>query len=93
MVFPQARMWRIPLQIHISNNNTDTLLLNGPTGTESLNTTYTVPNSTRILQHMQTNCDNCPVPDKAIINVYELPRTEPTIHYLHGAVGFPTKST
>ena len=31
--FPKARMWRIPLQPHISNNNTDTLLLNRPTGT------------------------------------------------------------
>ena len=39
---PEAIMWRIPLQPHISNNNTETLLLNRPTGTESPNTTYTV---------------------------------------------------
>ena len=86
-------MWRTPLQPHISNNNTETLLLNGPTGTESLNTTYTVPKSARILQHMQTNCNDRRAPDEAINNVYELPITEPTIRYLHGAAGFPTKST
>ena len=42
---PKYRMWRIPLQPHISNNNTDTLLLNGPTGTEHLNITYTITKS------------------------------------------------
>ena len=89
----KARMWRIPLQPHISNNNTDTLLLNGPTGTESLNTTYTVPNSARILQHIKTNCDDGPAPEKAINNVYELPSTEPTIRYLHDASYLPTKAT
>jgi hypothetical protein len=26
-----------------------------------------------------------------LFNVYELPIVEPTIRYLHGAVGFPTK--
>ena len=86
-------MWRIPLQPQISNNNTDTLLLNGPTGTESLNTTYTVPKSAQIIQHMQTNCDNLPALDEAIHNVYELPITETKIRYLHGAAGFPTKAT
>ena len=86
-------MWRITLQPHISNNNTDTLLLNGPTGTESPNTTYTVTKSARILQHMQTNCENRPALDKAINNVDELPRTDPTIRYLHGAAGFPIKET
>ena len=30
---PKSRMWRIPLQPHISNKNTDILVLNGPTGT------------------------------------------------------------
>ena len=42
---------------------------------------------------MQTNCDNLPAPDEARNNVYELPSTEPTIRYLHGAAGFPTKAT
>ena len=63
---PKSRMWHIPLQPHISNNNTDTLLLNRLTGTESLSTTYTVTNSACILQHIQTNCDDRPAPDKAI---------------------------
>ena len=86
-------MWRTPLQPHISNNNTDTLLLNRPTGIESLNITYTVPKSARILQHMKTNCADRPVPDEAINNVYELPSTESTIRYLHGDPGLPTKAT
>ena len=93
MVFLKAIMWRIPLQPHISNNNTDTLLLNRPTGTESLNTTHTVPNSARILQHIKTNCDDRPALEEAINNVYELTSTEPIICYLHGAAGFPTKAT
>ena len=42
---------------------------------------------------MKTNCDDRPAPDEAINNVYELPSTEPTIRYLHGAAGFPTKAT
>ena len=42
---------------------------------------------------MQTNCDDRPAPYEAINNVYELPRTEPKIRYLHGAAGFPTKAT
>ena len=90
---PKARMWRVPLQPHVINNNTDTLLLNGPTGIESLNTTHTAPNIARILQHIKTCCDNHPDPDEAINTVYELPSNEPTIRYLHGAAGFPTKAT
>ena len=61
---PKSRMWCIPLQPHISNNNTDILLLNGPTVTEPLNTTYTVTKSARILQHMQMNYDDLPAPEK-----------------------------
>ena len=91
--FPKARMWRVLLQPHVINNNTDTLLLNGPTGTESLNTTYTVLNSARILQHIKPCCENRPASDEAINNVYELPSTDPTIRYLHGTTGFPTKVT
>ena len=91
--FPKARMWRIPLQPHMSNNNTDTLLLNVPTGTESFKTTYTVPKSARIIQHMQTNRNNRPAADEAINNVYELPSTDPTTFYLNDAAGFPNKAT
>ena len=32
-----------------------------------------------------------PSPSEAIKNVYELPSIEPSISYLHGATGFPTK--
>ena len=63
------RMWRIPLQPNIINKNTDTILLDGPKGTESLNRTYTVTNIARILQHIKTNCYDLPSPDEAINNV------------------------
>ena len=33
---PTTKLWRIPLQESISNANTDTLLLNGPTGNKAL---------------------------------------------------------
>ena len=42
---PHQRLWRIPLQQHITNYNTQTLILDGPTGMESLNSLYTVPSS------------------------------------------------
>jgi hypothetical protein len=32
-------------------------------------------------------------PHKYIHNVYELPSIEPTIRFLHGAVGFPTRAS
>ena len=39
---PTTKLWRIPLQDSVSNANTDTLLLNGPTGNEPLNALYSV---------------------------------------------------
>ena len=34
---PRTRMWRIPLKHTVRNEQTDTLILNSPSGLESLN--------------------------------------------------------
>ena len=87
---PRQRLWRIPLQQHVTNLNTQTLLLNGPTGTESLHSLYEVPSSPALRTHIKSLSGNL---KEAINNVYELPSVEQSIRYLHGAAGFPTKAT
>ena len=42
---PRTRMWRIPLQHTVQNEQTDTLILNSPSGMESLNSVYSPPSS------------------------------------------------
>ena len=49
---PNTKIWRIPLQTHIINLTTQTLLLNGPTGVDSKNQRYVVPNTAAFLEQM-----------------------------------------
>ncbi len=87
---PHQKMWRVPLVPIVTNLNTVVLLLDHPSGLDSLNAMYTVSSSTVACIHMAlhlgklAHCDH-------IHNVYELPSVEPTIRYLHGAAGFPTR--
>jgi len=92
---PQSKLWRVPLQSHVTDLNMHTLLLDGPTGCESLNSLYTVPSSAAMLDHIElfTSNPHRPNPTEAINNVYELPSIEKAVRYLHGAAGFPTKAT
>ena len=67
---PTTKLWRIPLQDSISNANTDTLLLNGPTGNESLNTRYIVPSTTATTHHIASStAADCPLTIDTINNV------------------------
>jgi hypothetical protein len=84
-------LWRVPLQSNVTNLNLHTLILDGPTGTESLNSLYTVPSSAAMLEHIEIF--SRPNPNETINNVYELPSIEKAVRYLHGAAGFPTKAT
>ena len=86
---------RVPLQSHATDLNMHILLLDGPTGCESLNSLYTVPSSAAMLDHIElfTSNPHRPNPTEAINNVYELPSIEKAVRYLHGAAGFPTKAT
>ena len=88
---PHQNLWRVPLQANVTNLNQHTLLLDGPTGTESLNSLYAVPSSAAMVQHIKLF--SRPNPSEAINNVYELPSIERAVRYLHGAAGFPTKAT
>ena len=42
---PQTKLWRIPLRSQVTDLNMHTLLLNVPTGRESLNDLYNAPTS------------------------------------------------
>ena len=88
---PHSNLWRVPLREHVDNLNSDTLLLDGPTGADTLHAMYSVPTSAEMLAHIELF--SRPDPAEAINNLYELPSIEKAIRYLHGAAGFPTKET
>ncbi len=76
----------------VRNKNTDTLLLNHPCKNEGLNAVYTVE-STSITQAHIDSVLSVARGNEYIHKVYKLPSIEPTIRYLHAAVGFPTKDS
>ena len=43
--FPHTKLWRIPLRFKVMELHMHTNLLNGPKGSASLNSLYTVPTS------------------------------------------------
>ncbi len=89
---PHQKMWRVPLVPIVTNLNTDTLLLDHPSGLDSLNTMYTVSSSTVARNHVALHLGKLAQRDH-IHNVYELPSVKPTIRYLHRAAGFPTRAS
>jgi hypothetical protein len=89
---PHQKMWRVPLVPIVTNLNTDTLLLDHPSGLDSLNAMYAVSSSTVARNHVALHLGKLAQRDH-IHNVYELPSVEPTIRYLHGAAGFPTRAS
>eukprot|EP00804_Cyclotella_cryptica_P023186 CCRYP_000381-RA/>CCRYP_000381-RA protein AED:0.13 eAED:0.11 QI:0/0/0/1/0.33/0.25/4/0/1130 len=72
----------------VLNQNTDTLLLDAPGGTTTTNPQFKIHHSWNTLAHLQT----INTPD-TLASVYELPSIAQAVRYLHGAAGFPTKST
>ena len=69
-----------------------TLLLNGPTGRESLNYLYTVPMTASVLAHTE-DFNSSHTAGETINNIYDLPSLERTFQYLHATAGFPTIAT
>ncbi len=75
---PHQKMWCVPLLPIVTNLNTNMLLLDHPSGLDSLNAMYTVSSSTvarnQVVLHLEklAQCDH-------IHNVYELPSVKPTI--------------
>jgi hypothetical protein len=88
---PCKKMWRVPLVPDVWNLNTDTILLDHPLGHSSLHAMYEVANMTLTCQHIDA-ISLLAHRREYIHNVYKLPSLEPTIRYLHVAVGFPPKS-
>jgi hypothetical protein len=89
---PRMNLWCVPLVPFITNLNTDTLILDHPSGQDSLNSMYTVKTNQLARKHVALQmCKNhC---QENLHNINELPSIEPTIWYLHGAAGFPTKAS
>jgi hypothetical protein len=87
---PRMNLWHVPLVPFITNLNTDTLILDHPSGQHSLNSMYTIKTNQLAREHVALQmCKNhC---QEYLHNVYKPPSIEPTIWYLHGTVSFPTK--
>ena len=89
---PRTKLWRIPLQSQVTDLNMHTLLLNAPTGRESLNSVYNVPTTASVLSHIKALNSNHTA-GEATKNVYKLPSLARVVRYLNAAAGFPTKAT
>jgi hypothetical protein len=89
---PHMNLWHVPLVPFIANLNTDTLILDHPSGQDSLNSMYTVKTNQLACKHVALQmCKNhC---QEYLHNEYNLPSIEPTIRYLHSTAGFPTKAS
>jgi hypothetical protein len=71
-------LWHVPLVPFITNLNTDTLILDHPSGQDSLNSMYTIETNQLACDHVALQmCKNhC---REYLHNVYKLPSIEPTI--------------
>jgi len=83
----------MPLTSNVTNQNTETVLLDSLDGRHSLNSMYVVPSTKQIRTKLSILLDHRPDPKEAINHVYDMPSIQPVIRYLHVAAGFPTKST
>jgi hypothetical protein len=75
---PHQKMRHVPLVPIVTNSNMDTLLLDHPSGLDSLNTMYTVSSSTVARNYVALHLGKSAQLDH-IHNVYELPSVELTI--------------
>ncbi len=75
---PHQKMWHVPLVPIVTNLNTDMILLDHPSGLDSLNAMYAVSSSTVAHNHMALHLGKLAHRDH-IHNLYELPSVKPTI--------------
>jgi hypothetical protein len=85
-----AKLWCVPLVDNICNENTVTLLLDHPHKHDCLNLLYKVESTTTTWEHINAIMLQT-IGREYIYTMYELPSIEPTIRYLHLAVGFPVE--
>jgi hypothetical protein len=89
---PHMNLWSVPLVPFVTNLNTGTLVLDHLSGQDSLNHIYTVKTNPLACNHVVLQmCKNHR--QEYLHNVYELPSIKPTIWYLHGTAGSPTKAS
>jgi hypothetical protein len=89
---PRAKLWHVPFVDNIHNVNMDTLLLDHPHKHDCLNLHYKVESTTTTWEHINAIMLQTIIREY-IHNMYELPRIEPKIRYLHAAVGFLVEET
>jgi hypothetical protein len=89
---PWAKLGHVPLVDNVRNENKDTLLFDHPHKHDFLNLLYKVESTTTMREHINAIMLQT-IGQEYIHNVYELPSIEPTIRYLHAAVGFPVEET
>jgi hypothetical protein len=75
---PHQKMWSIPIVPIVTNLNTDMLLLDNPSGLDSLNPMYAVSSSTVACNHVALHLGKS-AQRNHIHNVYQLPSVKPTI--------------
>jgi hypothetical protein len=75
---PHMNLWRTPLVPFIINLNTDTLILDHPSGQNSLNYMYTIESNQLAREHVALKMYKNHSQEYHH-NVYELPSVEPTI--------------
>ena len=92
---PNTNIWHIILQENIFNANKHTILLDGPSVFELLNSMYAVPLSAKMIEHDElfNNDPTCPQATDAINNVYKLTSIKRAVRYLNGAACFLSKAT
>ena len=89
---PRTNLWRTPLVPIVTNLNMDTLILDHPSGQNSLNSMYTIETNQISRKHVALQmCKNHR--QEYLHNEYKLPSVESTIRYFHGVAGFPTKAS
>jgi hypothetical protein len=90
---PRTRIQRTLLPYTLHNKRTNTLILDSPSGLESLNSMYSLPSSKHTKAHIMACYNKRPPPAEATNNVYKFLSIKSFIWYLHGVKGFPRKAT
>ena len=85
-------LWCVPLVPFVTILNTDNLVLDHPSGQDSLNHMYTVETNQLARNHVALQMFKNHR-QEYLHKVYKLPSIEPTIWYLHSLAGFPTKAS
>ena len=86
-------LWRVPLVPVVTNENTDTVILDSTDGQQCKHKMWHIPTNPKIQQHLSTPKSTIQCPTEFIQFLQSLPSIEAIIRYLHAAAGYPKKKT